>query len=71
MLTTSDHLCRRHGLTIRLPKCKFAISKIEFLGHLLSATGCSPFTKHFVTVSAFPLPSDKSALQKFLAMINF
>ena len=26
------HLCRKHGLTIELPKCEFAVSKIEFLG---------------------------------------
>ena len=64
-------LCRKHGLTIGLPKCKFAVSKIEFLDHLLSATGCSLLSKHSVAISAFPPPSDKPALQRFLGMINF
>ena len=49
----------------------FAVSKIEFLGHLLSASGCSPLLKHFETIFAFPLPSDKPALQRFLGMLNF
>ena len=31
-------LCYQHGLTIGLPKSEFAVSKIEFLGHLLSTT---------------------------------
>ena len=64
-------LCRKHSLTIGLPKCKFAVSKIEFRGHQLSASGCLPLLKHSTAISAFPLPSDKSALQRFLGMLNF
>ena len=64
-------LCRQHGLTIGLPKCEFAIPEIEFLGHLLSATGCSPLVKDTAAISEFPAPTDKPALQRFLGMINF
>jgi len=39
-------LCREHGLTIGLPKCQFAVSEIEFLGHRLTSSGCSPLVKH-------------------------
>ena len=48
-------LCRNHWLTIGLPKSKFSVSKIEFLGHLLSANRCSPLDKHSAAISAFPL----------------
>ena len=61
-------LCRKHGLT---NGCEFAVSKIEFLGHLLSANGCFPLDKHSVAISAFRPPSDKPALQRFLGMLNF
>ena len=64
-------LCHQHGLMIGLPKCDFAVSKIKFLGHLLSATGCSPLTKHSAPIPAFPPLSDTLALQRFLGMINF
>ena len=50
-------LCRKHKLTIGLPKCKFAVSKIQFLERLLSASGCLPLQKHFAAISAFPPPS--------------
>ena len=40
-------LCRQHGLTIGLPKCEFAVPEIEFLGHKLSAHGCSPLPPRF------------------------
>ena len=59
-----DHLCKvfllycQHGLMIGLLKCEFAVSKIEFLGHLLSDNGCLPLTKHSAAISAFPPPSD-------------
>ena len=60
------YLCRKHGLTIGLPKCEFDGSKIEFLGHLLSASGCSSLMKYSAAISTFPPPSDKPALQRFL-----
>ena len=46
----------QHGLMIGLPKCKFSVSKIEFLGHLLTTKECSPLTKH-IAITAFPPPS--------------
>ena len=64
-------LCCQQGLTIGLPKCEFAVPKIEVLGHVLLATGCSPLTKHTAAISEFPPPSDKPALQRFLGMVNF
>ena len=64
-------LCRKQRLTIGLPKCEFTVSKIKFLGHLLSANGCSPLDKHYTAISAFPPPSDNRALQRFLGMLNF
>ena len=64
-------LCRQHGLTIGLRKCEFAVPEIEFLGHLVSATGCSPLVKHTTAVSEFPVPAVKPALQRFLGKINF
>ena len=50
-------LSHKHGLTIGLSKCEFAVSKIEFSGHLLSATGCSPLSKHFAAILPFRLSS--------------
>jgi len=64
-------LCREYGLTIGLPKCEFAVQEIEFLGHRLSASGCTPLTKHTEAISSFPQPTDKPGLQRFLGMVNF
>ena len=64
-------LCREHGLTIGLPKCRFAVTEIEFPGHRLTSSGCSPLVKHSAAISTFPQPSDKPSLQRFLGMVNF
>ena len=64
-------LCREYGLTIGLPKCQFAVEEIEFLGHHLTASGCSPLVKHSAAISTFPQPADKASLQRFLGMVNF
>ena len=47
------------------------VPEIQFLGHLVSATGCSPLGKHTTAVSEFPVSADKPTLQRFLGMINF
>ena len=47
------------------------LPEIEFLGHVLSARGCSPLVKHTAAISDFPVPDDKPALQRFLGMVNF
>ena len=64
-------LYREYGLTIGLPKCQFAVEEIEFFGHHLTASGCSPLVKHSAAISAFPQPTDKPSLQRFLGMVNF
>ena len=63
-------LCCEYGLTVGLPKCKFAVPDIKLLGHCLS-TGCSLLVKHSATISAFQQPTNKPGLQRFLEMINF
>ena len=64
-------LCRAHGLTIGLGKCKFAKPETEFLGHRLSSTGLHPLPKHKSAIQDFPPPMDKPGLQRFLGKINF
>ena len=43
-------ICRKHGLTIGLPKCEFAVSEIKFLGFTLS------LTKDTDVIKDYPFP---------------
>ena len=76
--THAQNLCQvfellcLHGLNISLPKCVLAISELEFLGHNLSSSSCcSTLDKQTSSLSSFPLPSDKPAIQRFLEMLEF
>ena len=64
-------LCRVHGLTIGLGKCKFAVPETDFLGHRLNSFCLHPLPKHTAAIRDFPQPTDKPGLQQFLGMINF
>jgi len=48
------------GLHVNPAKCHFAQPRVEFLGHLVTATGIAPLTSH-----VRPAPSDVKSLQKF------
>ena len=60
-----------HGLVIRLEKCLFGVSSLEFLGHQVSKKGSSPTQAKVKVIQTFPQPSTVKGLQEFLGMINF
>ncbi|KAK3792624.1 hypothetical protein RRG08_035956 [Elysia crispata] len=59
------------GLVIRLKKCLFGVSSLEFLGHQISKKGSSPTQAKVKVIQTFPQPSTVKGLQEFLGMINF
>ncbi|KAK3756427.1 hypothetical protein RRG08_029097 [Elysia crispata] len=60
-----------HGLVIRLEKCLFGVSYLEFLGHQVSKKGSSPTQAKVKVIQTFYQPSTMKGLQEFLGMINF
>jgi len=58
-------------LVLNLEKCKFAKSSVEFLGHKISATKCSPLPSKVIAIKAHPRPLTVKELQQFLGMTNF
>ena len=45
--------------------------EIELLGHRVSASSCTPLSKHTDVIKDFPALSNKPALQRFLGLLNF
>jgi hypothetical protein len=60
-----------NGLHVNVDKCKFAVTQVEFLGHLVSSTGVRPLTSHLEAIQSFPAPVTVRDLQKFLGLLNF
>ena len=70
-LKTVCNRLQQYGLTIRLEKCLFGVSEIDFLGHLISKDGSVPLPTKVKPISEFPNPINVKSLQEFLGMINF
>jgi len=62
---------QQHGVTINANKSVFGQSELEFLGHMVSASGIHPIPKKIKTLSSYPLPADVESLRKFLGILNF
>jgi cleavage and polyadenylation specificity factor subunit 1 len=60
-----------NGLAINLEKFEFAVPKLDFLGHRLSATGVTPLSGSLQVMYDFPQPHTIKDLQQFLGMVNF
>lgn len=59
------------GLTINPAKCKFFQSRLDFLGHSVSAAGIAPNEAKVKAVSMFPIPSDATQVKSFLGLAGF
>ena len=62
---------RDNSLIIKLEKCQFGRSALDFLGHRVSSSGCTPLPTKVKAIRDFPQPSTVSALQRFLGVLNF
>jgi len=52
-------------------KCVLGVNKVEYLGHVVSATGVQPLPDKVEAISGFPKPANSKSLQRFLEMLNF
>ena len=62
---------REKGLTLNKEKCKFHMSKIEFMGHLLSARGIGPTQAKVEAVTEARKPESVAEVRSFLGLVNF
>jgi Reverse transcriptase (RNA-dependent DNA polymerase) len=64
-------LLSRNGLLLNVAKCVLAAYSIDFLGHLITATGIQPLPHRVAAINTFPLPRTIKDLQAFLGLFNF
>ena len=62
---------QQHGLLLRPDKCRFGVTSVEFLGHMVDAEGIRPLREKVRAVQDFPTPKTVSELRTFLGLINF
>ena len=58
----------RAGITLNKEKCKFSMTSITFLGHLVTATGICPDPQKVKAILELKEPANASELRRFLGM---
>ena len=62
---------RKAQLKVHPGKCVFAVDKIDFLGHCVSAEGLSPQQEKVAAVRDLPSPTDISSLRSALGLFSY
>ena len=65
------NLLSSNGMVINRDKCVFGASKLDFLGHRISAEGITLFLDRITALRDSRAPGDRTSLQRFLGMINY
>jgi hypothetical protein len=61
----------KHNVRLRLDKCSWFVTQLEFLGFVISNGLRSPNPKLVSAITDFGIPRDVKQLESFLGMINF
>ncbi|GFX50391.1 hypothetical protein TNCV_339261 [Trichonephila clavipes] len=59
------------GLVIKVAKCQFLQTELDFLGHHISVNGIEPSNERKKVIKDFKLPETVKDLRRYLEVINF
>ena len=62
---------RKAGLKLRPGKCRFALTEVEYLGHVVSEQGIRADPRKVKAVQQFPVPQDVKSLRSFLGLASY
>ena len=61
----------KHGIQLRVEKCKVRSASVQYLGFMLSCQGVQTKDAKAAAIFDAPAPADASALKSFLGCVNF
>lgn len=59
------------GFKLNLPKCRFAHTKVTYLGHIIGENCIQPIKDNLVAIRNFPIPKNLKQVRQFLGKIGF
>lgn len=60
-----------HGIKLKMSKCKWFQSSVEFLGHVIGSDGIQKSEAYIKKVDEFPRPTTVQEVRQFLGLVNF
>ena len=70
-LITLLERCKNKGIKLNKEKCKFRLSEVSFMGHVISAEGLKPDPAKIQGVQEMPTPENKQDVKRLLGMVNY
>nr|XP_057937756.1 cytokine receptor family member b2 isoform X2 [Doryrhamphus excisus] len=62
---------QQEGLTLNNDKCQFAVVKVMFLGHIVTAQGIEADPGKIKAIMEMPTPKDTADVKRFVGMVNY
>ena len=62
---------QHHGLRVKLTKCRFMQSSVEYLGHCIDASGVHPTSQKVEAILNAPVPQNSQQLRSFLGLLHY
>nr|XP_057913595.1 uncharacterized protein LOC131107503 [Doryrhamphus excisus] len=62
---------QQEGLTLNNDKCQFAVEKVMFLGHIVTAQGIEADPGKIKAIMEMPTPKDTADVKRFVGMVNY
>ena len=59
------------GIHLHEEKCEFAQERVEYLGHMIDATGIHPTEDKVHAIHEAPIPHDVTLLRAFVGLLNY
>ena len=63
--------CEQIHLTLNRDKCKFGVSEVAYIGHILNAKGVQPDPDKIKAIRDMPAPQDKKGVERLLGTVNY
>ena len=70
-LQTTFQVLLQNQFVLKLSKCFFAASLVEYLGHMVSSRGVEPVASKIYAIHQWPPPRYVKALRSFLGLAGF
>ena len=61
----------QRGVKLKLPKCSFGKTQLNFLGHIVGRDGVSKSAEYIRAVVEYPQPTTPKQMQQFLGLVGF